>query len=70
MANTLTKAVVYNTLLDEVITAGLTSQKLTAGAGRVKYNGGNTVKIAKLSVGGYGTYNRATGYPEGAATQS
>lgn len=70
MANTLTKAVVYNTLLDEVITAGLTSQKLTAGASRVKYNGGNTVKIAKLSVGGYGTYNRETGYPAGAATQS
>jgi hypothetical protein len=70
MSNTLTKAVVYNTLLDEVITAGLTSAKLTAGASRVKYNGGNTVKIAKLSVGGYGTYDRATGYPAGAATQS
>jgi hypothetical protein len=70
MANTLTKAVVYNTLLDEVITAGLTSQKLTAGASRIKYNGGNTVKIAKLSVGGYGNYDRATGYPAGAATQS
>jgi hypothetical protein len=70
MSNTLTKAVVYNTLLDEVITAGLTSAKLTAGSSRVKYNGGNTVKIAKLSVGGYGTYDRATGYPAGAATQS
>jgi hypothetical protein len=70
MSNSLTKAVVYNTLLDEVITAGLTSAKLTAGASRVKYNGGNTVKIAKLSVGGYGTYDRSTGYPAGAATQS
>jgi hypothetical protein len=70
MANTSEMAVVYNTILDEVISAGLTSAKLTAGASRVKYNGGNTVKIAKLSVGGYGNYNRATGYPEGAATQS
>ena len=70
MANTSEMAVVYNTILDEVISAGLTSAKLTADASRVRYNGGNTVKIAKLSVGGYGDYDRATGYPVGAATQS
>ena len=68
MANTVTRAVVYNAILDEVVQAGLTSAPLTADASRVKYNGGNTVKIAKLSVGGYGTYDRATGYPSGAAT--
>lgn len=68
MANTVTKAVVYNAILDEVIQAGLTSAPLTADASNVRYNGGNTVKIAKLSVGGYGDYNRDTGYPAGAAT--
>lgn len=67
MANTVTRAVVYNAILDEVIEAGLTSAPLTANASRVKYNGGNSVKIAKLSVGGYGDYDRATGYPSGAA---
>lgn len=68
MANSVTKAVVYNAILDEVIQAGLTSAPLTADASRVKYSGGNSVKIAKLSVGGYGNYNRDTGYPSGAAT--
>lgn len=68
MANTVTKAVVYNKLLDSVVQAGITSAPLTANASRVVYNGGNSVKIAKLSVGGYGTYNRDTGYPAGAAT--
>lgn len=68
MANNVTKAVVYNAILDEVVEAGLTSAPLTAGASRVKYNGGNSVKIAKLSVGGFGAYNRDTGFPAGAAT--
>jgi hypothetical protein len=68
MANTVTKATVYNKLLDSVVQAGLTSAPLTANASRVVYNGGNSVKIAKLSVGGFGTYNRDTGYPAGAAT--
>jgi hypothetical protein len=68
MANTGTRAVVYNAILDEVIFAGLTSAPLTADASRIKYNGGNAVKIAKLSVTGYGNYDRGTGYPAGAAT--
>lgn len=68
MANTVTKAIVYQSLLDEVINAGLTSSPLTANSNRIQYNGGNSVKIAKLSVGGYGAYNRDTGYPAGAAT--
>lgn len=68
MPNNVTKAVVYNKLLDSVVQAGITSAPLTANASRVQYNGGNSVKIAKLSVGGFGTYNRDTGYPAGAAT--
>lgn len=68
MANNVSKAAIYTPILDEVIAAGLTSAPLTAGASRIKYNGGNTVKIAKLSVDGYSDYSRSTGYPEGDAT--
>lgn len=68
MANNVTKAVVYNTILDEVVTAGLTSAPLTANQSRLVYSGGNSVKIAKLSTDGYSDYNRATGYAAGDAT--
>ncbi len=68
MANTVTKAAVYNAILDEVVTAGLTSAPLTANQSRLVYNGGNSVKIAKLSTDGYSDYSRSSGYTEGAAT--
>jgi len=68
MANTVTKAAVYNAILDEVVTAGLTSAPLTANQSRLVYSGGNSVKIAKLSTDGYSDYNRATGYAAGDAT--
>lgn len=70
MANTVAKAAIYTPILDEVITAGLTSAPLTAGASRIKYSGGNTVKIAKLSVDGYSDYSRSNGYPSGDAVLS
>jgi hypothetical protein len=70
MANTVDKAAIYTPILDEVIAAGLTSAPLTAGASRIKYNGGNTVKIAKLSVDGYSDYSRSNGYPSGDAVLS
>jgi hypothetical protein len=50
MPNNVTKATVYNKLLDSVVQTGITSAPLTANASRVVYNGGNSVKIAKLSV--------------------
>jgi hypothetical protein len=68
MANTVNKATIYNALLDEIIVAGLTSAPLTAAASRVRYDGGNTIKIAKISTDGFGDYNRATGFPGGSAT--
>ena len=68
MANTVTKAAVYNAILDEVVSAGLTSAPLTANQSRLVYNGGNSVKIAKLSTDGYSDYSRANGYTEGSAT--
>lgn len=70
MANTINKSIIYTDILDKVITAGLTSAPMTANANRVQYNGGSTVKIAKLSVGGLGNYNRETGYPSGAVSNT
>jgi hypothetical protein len=68
--NTINKAVIYTTLLDEIIRAGLTSAPLEAGAGRVKYTGGGSCMIPKISTGGYGAYDRgSTGYPQGAVVQ-
>lgn len=68
--NTLSKAVIYSTILDEVIRAGLTSAPLEAGSSNVKYTSGDSCKIAKITVGGYGKYDRGTtGYPQGAVTQ-
>ena len=52
--NTINKAVIYSTILDEVIRAGLTSAPLEAQAGSVKYNGGGSCQIAKITTGGYG----------------
>ena len=68
MANTVTKAVLYTEILDGVLAAGLTSAPLTADENRVRYSGGGTVEIAKLSTSGFGDYSRSSGYPDGSAT--
>ena len=70
MANTVNRATLYTDLLDSILAAGLTSSGLTAGASSIKYNGGKAIELAKLSVGGFGDYNRDTGYPAGAATNT
>ena len=61
------KATIYNQLLDTVVSAGLTSSPLTAKASMVKYDGGDTVKIAKIETTGFGDYSRTAGYPAGTA---
>lgn len=62
------KATIYNQLLDTVVSAGLTSSPLTAKASMVKYDGGDTVKIAKIETSGFGDYSRTAGYPSGTAS--
>lgn len=62
------KATIYNQLLDTVVSAGLTSSPLTAKASMVKYDGGDTVKIAKIETSGFGDYSRTAGYPAGTAS--
>jgi hypothetical protein len=62
------KATIYERLLDSVVQAGLTSTPLTAKQSMIQYSGGDTVKIAKLTATGFGTYSRTAGYPTGTAS--
>lgn len=62
------KATLYEKLLDSVVQAGATSLPLRAKESMVQYSGGDTVKIAKISTTGFGTYSRTAGYPSGTAS--
>lgn len=66
MANTISYAQLFQTKLDEQVLAGATSSWMEANAGQVIYNGGNTVKVPKISTEGLGNYDRTNGYPTGA----
>ena len=70
MGNSIDKVAVYNKIIDDALEAGITSQALTANSAMVQYNGGNTVKIAKMSTSGFGNYTRSggTAFPVGGAT--
>jgi len=70
MGNSIDKVTVYNKIIDDALEAGITSQALTANSAMVQYNGGNTVKIAKMSTTGFGNYSRdgASSFPAGGAT--
>jgi hypothetical protein len=48
--------------------AAATSGWMEANAGQVIYNGGNTVKVPKISTDGLGNYDRAQGYTGGSVT--
>lgn len=66
--NTLAYATLFMQELDKQVVAGATSGWMEGNAGLVIYNGGNTVKIPKLTMDGLGDYNRATGFTQGSAT--
>lgn len=68
MPNSIAYATLFQTALDEKITAQLASGALEANASMVKYNGGSTVKIPKVSTSGLGTYSKTTGFPAGSVT--
>lgn len=68
MANTLAYATLFMQELDRQVVAGATSGWMESNAGMVQYNGGNTVKIPKISMDGLADYDRATGFVAGAAT--
>lgn len=66
--NTLAAATLFMTMLDKVAVQEATTGWMDANAGQVKYNGGNEVKIPKMSTQGMGDYDRENGYTRGSIT--
>jgi hypothetical protein len=66
MANTFEYAKIYQEMLDLQTAQQATSGWMEANAGQVRYNGGNAIKIPKLSLDGLGDYDRVNhSYPQG-----
>lgn len=68
MANILEYAKIFQQELDKQVVAEATSGWMEANAGLVKYNGGNEVKVPKISMDGMGNYDRANGFFDGSVT--
>lgn len=68
MANTLEFAKIFQSALDKQMVEEATSGWMEVNSSLVKYNGGDEVKIPKLSMQGLGNYNRSKGYVEGDVT--
>lgn len=68
MANTVEYAKLFQDGLDKVMEQGLTTSWAEMNANRVKYNGGDEIKIAKLGLDDLADYSRADGYAEGSLT--
>ncbi|MBR2528816.1 MAG: hypothetical protein IKE58_10155 [Blautia sp.] len=66
--NTLAYAQILQTTLDEAAVREMKTGWMDPNASRVKYNGGNEVKLPKMSTQGLGTYDRDSGYPQGSIT--
>lgn len=58
----------YLPIMDEVYKAASKTSILDAANDRVRFIGGDSVELFKVSLNGLGDYNRATGYVDGAAT--
>lgn len=65
MANSISYATIFQTVLDELMVQEAVTGWMEANAGQVIYNGGKDVKIPKLALAGLGTYSRSSGYPQG-----
>lgn len=68
--NTLNYAQILQTTLDQAAVRDACTGWMDANAGKVKYSGGNEVKIPKMSTQGLGDYDRDDGYAQGAVTLS
>lgn len=66
--NTLEFAKITQTQLDRQVVAEATSGWMELNSSRVKYSGGNEVKIPKLSMDGLGNYDRDNGFVQGSVT--
>ncbi len=67
MANVIEYAKIFQSELDKIAIQEAVTGWMESNAGQVKYNGGNEVKIPKLSVDGLANYGRSgnTGYKNG-----
>lgn len=65
MANTITYAKVFQKELDKQVLEGSTSGWMEENASQVIYNGGNEIKMPKMSLQGLGSYDRDAGYSGG-----
>ena len=70
MSNSIALAKVYQSQLDKLAVVALRTGWMEANAGEVKYNGGNEVKVPKMSLDGLADYSRENGYPAGAIAVS
>lgn len=68
--NTLAAATLFMRQLDKIAVQDAVTGWMDANSGQVIYNGGNEVKIPKMSVQGLGDYDRDTGYVQGGVTLS
>ena len=66
--NTIEYAKVFTDALDAQLVEGSTSGWMEANAGQVKYQGGNEIKIPKITLNGMGDYDRDAGFTQGAVT--
>ncbi len=70
MANIIEYAKVFQKELDKQILEGSTSGWMEENASQVIYNGGNEIKIPRMSLQGLSDYDRTEGYSGGAVTYS
>ncbi len=69
MAHTVEEYVqLFQPNLDEQVEHGLVTNNLDMNGAMVQYNGGKTIRIAKITTSGMKDYNRATGFTTGAST--
>ncbi len=66
--NTFAYAEIFQQMLDKQVIAKSTSGWMEGNAGLLKYNGGNTVKIPKMTMDGLGDYSRDNGFVQGSAS--
>lgn len=66
--NTIEAAKIFMEALDQQMIVGATSGWMEANAGKVKYSGGDAVKIPIMSTSGLADYDREAGYNQGAVS--
>lgn len=66
--NTLEMAKIFQQSLDKQMSIGATSGWMESNAVNVKYNGGDTVRMPRISTTGMARYDRDTGFNQGAVT--